>query len=153
VIVSRDGHEQTLQLTVGVGKPTGTPVVAVSKQSDVAIMQLTSQKTRRSPVIAKSVVSDGRTTGDESSLGSAGLRLENLSETERHEIASKEFPGARKPVRYNGGLRIVSVRAGSVASRFVNDGDILLGLDGFETLGPTNISYILEMQESAIQHQ
>ena len=46
-------------------------------------------------------------------------------------------------MRYNGGLRVVSVRSGSVASRFVNEGDILLGLDGFETLGPTNISYIL----------
>ena len=46
-------------------------------------------------------------------------------------------------MRYNGGLRVVSVRSGSVASRFVNDGDILLGLDGFETLGSTNIRYIL----------
>ena len=55
-----------------------------------------------------------------------GLRLENLNEADRVEIASKAYPGARKPVRYNGGLRVVSVRSGSVASRFVNEGDILL---------------------------
>lgn len=72
-----------------------------------------------------------------------GLRLESLNEVDRAEIAHKVYPGARKPVRYNGGLRVVAVRSGSVAAGFVNEGDILLGLDGFETLGSTNISYIL----------
>ncbi len=142
VIISRDGNEQTLQLTVGVGKPTGTPVLGVSKQVDVE--NLTgNQKTVEVPVAAKNVVSDAEQLVMNRAWDLLGLRLENLSETERHEIANKEYPGARKPVRYNGGLRIISVRAGSVASRFVGEGDILLGLDGFETLGPTNISYIL----------
>jgi len=142
VIISRDGHEQTLQLTVGVGKPAGTPVVGVSKQTDLD-QSIGSQKTVEVPVAAKSVVSDTEELVMNRAWDLLGLRLENLSEKERHEIASKEYPGARNPVKYNGGLRIVSVRAGSVASRFVNEGDILLGLDGFETLGPTNISYIL----------
>jgi S1-C subfamily serine protease len=101
------------------------------------------QKSAEIPVVARKVVSDTEQLVMNRAWDLLGLRLENLTETERHEISSKEYPGARKPVRYNGGLRIISVRAGSVASRFVNEGDILLGLDGFETLGPTNISYIL----------
>lgn len=142
VIISRDGHAQTLQLTVGVGKPTGIPVVEVSKQVDVD-HSTGNEKTVEVPVVTRNAVSDAEQLVMNRAWDLLGLRLENLNETERHEIASKEYPGARKPVRYNGGLRIISVRAGSVASRFVNEGDVLLGLDGFETLGPTNISYIL----------
>lgn len=142
VIISREGHEQTLQLTVGVGKPTGTPVVGVSKQADLD-QSIGSQKTVEVPVAARRLVSDTEELVMNRAWDLLGLRLENLSEKERHEIAGKEYPGAGKPVKYNGGLKIVSVRAGSVASRFISEGDILLGLDGFETLGPTNISYIL----------
>lgn len=142
VVVSRNGQEQTLQFTVGVGRPAGIPVIAVSTQTD-SDQSLGSQKTVEVPVVANNVVLDAEQLVMSRAWDLLGLRLENLSETERHEIASKEYPGARKPVRYNGGLRITSVRASSVAARFVSEGDILLGLDGFETLGPTNISYIL----------
>jgi len=141
VIVVRDGRDQTLQLTVGVGKPPGIPVAAISQQSDVNV------------AVNPQITEAARVTmnvGPEAEAGVMnrawdllGLRLENLNEVDRIEIASKAYPGARKPVRYNGGLRVVSVRSGSVASRFVNEGDILLGLDGFETLGSKNISYIL----------
>jgi serine protease Do len=141
VVIDREGREQTLQLTVGVGKSAAIPVAAISQQLDVNIT--TAEKTTEAPQVNINVVS----TAEESVMNRAwdllGLRLENLNEVDRVEIASKAYPGARKPVRYNGGLRVVSVRSGSVASRFVNEGDILLGLDGFETLGPTNISYIL----------
>jgi serine protease Do len=142
VIVARDGREQTLQLTVGVGKPTGTSVAAISQQSDVQVSG-SPEQTAEAPRVARNVVSDAEQSVMNRAWDLLGLRLEKLNEAERVEIASKAFPGARKPVRYNGGLRVVSVRSGSVASRFIHDGDILLGLDGFETLGPTNISYIL----------
>ncbi len=142
VIVARDGREQTLQLTVGVGKPTGTPVASISQQSDVYVSSNPEQKAEAS-VDARNVVTEAEQSVMNRAWDLLGLRLEKLNEAERVEIASKAFPGARKPVRYNGGLRVVSVRSGSVASRFIHDGDILLGLDGFETLGPTNISYIL----------
>ena len=141
VIVVRDGRAQTLQLTVGVGKPSGIPVAAISQQSDVNI--LAGPKTTEVPRITMNVVSEAEAGVMNRAWDLLGLRLEKLNEVDRVEIASKAYPGARKPVRYNGGLRVVSVRSGSVASRFVNEGDILLGLDGFETLGPTNISYIL----------
>lgn len=142
VIVGRDGREQTLQLTVGVGKATGTPVAAVSQQSDIRVADNV-KNTAAGSKAAVNAVSEAEQIVMRRAWDLLGLRLENLNESERVEIAGKAFPGARKPVRYNGGLRVVSVRSGSVASRFINDGDILLGLDGFETLGPTNISYIL----------
>lgn len=141
VIVARDGRDQTLQLTVGVGRPTGIPVAAISQQSDVKVYS--SPQTTEVPSVTMNVVSDAEVSVMNRAWDLLGLRLENLNEVDRLEIAGKAYPGARKPVRYNGGLRVVSVRSGSVASRFVNEGDILLGLDGFETLGPTNISYIL----------
>lgn len=139
VIVARDGREQTLQLTVGVGKPTGIPVAAVSQQQDVVISN------RPAATVDATVVS--LADSEQSVMSRAwellGLQLEALSEAERLEIAGRAYPGARRSVRYNGGLRVVAVRSGSVASRFVNEGDILLGLDGFETLGATNLRYIL----------
>ncbi len=142
VIVEREGREQTLQLTVGAGKPTGLPVAAVSQPSDVRSADI-AKVTAEVPKVTTNAVSDAEQNVMRRAWDLLGLRLENLNESERVEIAGKAFPGERKPVRYNGGLRVVSVRSGSVASRFINEGDILLGLDGFETLGPTNISYIL----------
>ncbi len=139
VVVTREGREQTLQLTIGVGKAAGVPVAAVSQQQDVDISESSSQ-TSEAPLVS---VADPEQSVMNLAWELLGLRLESLSEFERTEIAGKAYPGARKPVRYNGGLRVVSVRSGSVASRFVNEGDILLGLDGFETLGATNIRYIL----------
>ncbi len=141
VVIDREGREQTLQLTVGVGKSAAIPVAAISQQLDVNIT--TDEKTTEAPQVNINVVSAAEESVMNRAWDLLGLRLENLNEVDRVEIASKAYPGARKPVRYNGGLRVVSVRSGSVASRFVNEGDILLGLDGFETLGPTNISYIL----------
>ena len=142
VVIDREGREQTLQLTVGVGKSAAIPVAAISQQTGCEHDHC--RENDRSPVKSTSM---SVSAAEESVMNRAwdllGLRLENLNEVDRVEIASKAYPGARKPVRYNGGLRVVSVRSGSVASRFVNEGDILLGLDGFETLGPTNISYIL----------
>lgn len=144
VVVMREGREETLQLTVGVGKANATPVAAISKQSDVHVHVVgNSKRTAEVPVVASNIVSETEQSVMNRAWDLLGLRLEKLNEAERQEIAGKAYPGARRPVRYNGGLRVVSVRSGSVASRFINDGDILLGLDGFETLGPTNISYIL----------
>ena len=141
VIVDRDGREQTLQLTVGVGKANGIPVAAISQQSDVSIAGNPTKT--EPPRVAKTIISEAEVGVMNRAWDLLGLRLESLNEVDRAEIAHKVYPGARKPVRYNGGLRVVAVRSGSVAAGFVNEGDILLGLDGFETLGSTNISYIL----------
>jgi len=52
VIVARDGREQTLQLTVGVGKPTGTSVAAISQQSDVQVSG-SPEQTAEAPRVAR----------------------------------------------------------------------------------------------------
>ena len=141
VVVARDGREQTLQLTIGIGKSNGTPVVSISKQSDANDPE-PDQKTVEIPPVTGNVFSETEKSVMNRAWDLVGLRLENLSDAERLEIARTTFPGVRKPVRYNGGLRVVSVRV-APSLGFVSEGDILLGLDGFETLGPTNISYIL----------
>ncbi|MFM7863620.1 MAG: serine protease, partial [Planctomycetaceae bacterium] len=53
------------------------------------------------------------------------------------------FPGARGPVRYNGGMKITSVRADSVGAALLREGDVLLGLDGYETVSSGNLGFIL----------
>ena len=141
VVLAREGREQTMQFTVGVGKQSGTPVSAVSQQD--VIVAGSEPKTAELPTLPPGPVA----VPDEQIMNRAwdllGLRLESLSESERQEVTDRSYPGSRQPVRYNGGLRVVTVRKNSVGARFVREGDILLGLDGYETLGPTNLQYIL----------
>jgi len=144
VVLAREGREQTMQFTVGVGKQAGTPVAAVSQQD--VIVASDEPKSAELPTLPP--VAAVSTAGpDEQIMIRAwdvlGLRLESLSDAERQEVTSRTYPGSKQPVRYNGGLRVVTVRQNSVAARFVKEGDILLGLDGYETLGPPNLTYIL----------
>ena len=49
------------------------------------------------------------------------------------------------PSRYNGGLKIVFVQRGSAAARHgLRNGDVLVGLDGYEMLIPQNLAFILD---------
>jgi serine protease Do len=142
VVLLREGREQTLQFTIGVGKQNAIPVAA-APPADV-IVAGTEKKSAEVPALPVS-----RTSNPDDEIMSRawdllGLRLEPLSDLEKQDITSRSYPGARGPVRYNGGLRVVGVRANSAASRFVHEGDVLLGLDGFETLGPVNLAYILK---------
>ena len=73
-----------------------------------------------------------------------GLKLEALNEAERKEINSKVYSGPRGQVRYNGGMRVREIRPNSQAARFIQEGDVLLGLNGFETLTSANLEYLLE---------
>lgn len=141
VVLTRDGREQTLQFTVGVGKQSATPVAAVSQQE--VVVAETERTTDGIPAIQTSPPISPEEQVMLRAWELLGLRLENLTDAEKMEISGREYPGPKGPVRYNGGLRVVSVRPDSVASQFVRDGDILLGLDGYETLGAANLSYIL----------
>ena len=137
------GREQTLQYTVGVGKQPATPVAAVSQQE--VVVAESSRTTAELP--AAQAQAQPPINSDNQAMHRAwellGLRLESLTDAEKLEVSGRAYPGPKGPVRYNGGLRVVSVRPNSVASRFIRAGDILLGLDGFETLGAANLSYIL----------
>jgi serine protease Do len=146
VVLTRDGREQTLQFTVGVGKQLVNPVAAVSQQEIIVADKSSSTKSVTS-VDVKSPTASQSTTSEAQIMKRAwellGLRLEMLTDLEKREVSGRAYPGPKGPVRYNGGLRVAAVRPNSVASGFIRDGDILLGLDGFETLGAANLDYIL----------
>jgi serine protease Do len=152
LVLQREGREQTLQFTVGVGK---SPVIAqpTAQNSDVTVATA-EKKTAQVPAVNVSQTntppqSKPQPVNTEAQILDRawellGLRLESLSDVEKQEVTSRTYPGARGPVRYNGGLRIIEVKSDSVAAKFVKEGDVLLGLDGFETLGPVNLNYILK---------
>lgn len=143
-VLHRDGREQTLQFTVGVGKQLAQSS-ASNQQPDVVVAGA-EKKTAEIPAVPVSRTSDPDAEVMKRAWDLLGLRLENLSDAEKQEITSRAFPGAKGPVRYNGGLKVSAVRTGSVGAKFVREGDILLGLDGFETLGPVNLNYILKQE-------
>ncbi|MFO0979410.1 MAG: trypsin-like peptidase domain-containing protein [Planctomycetaceae bacterium] len=140
VTLVRDGKEQTKQFTVGVGKQNVG--IAAAGQQDVVV----AGRENRTAEIPTLPISQSATSEDPiitRTWDILGVKLAPLSDTEKVEITGRTYPGAKGPVRYNGGLRVVSVRPNSVAARILKEGDILLGLDGFETLGSNNLSYIL----------
>ena len=154
LVLQREGREQTLQFTVGVGK---SPVIAQSTAQNSEVTVATAEKkTAQVPAVNVSQTTTPPPPQSKSQPGNTeaqiidrawallGLRLESLSDVEKQEVTSRTYPGARGPVRYNGGLRIIEVKSDSVAAKFVKEGDVLLGLDGFETLGPVNLNYILK---------
>ena len=152
LVLQREGREQTLQFTIGVGK---SPVIAQSTAQNSEVTVATAEKkTAQVPAVNVSQTTTPPQSKPQSVNTEAqimdrawellGLRLESLSDVEKQEVTSRTYPGARGPVRYNGGLRIVEVKSDSVAAKFVKEGDVLLGLDGFETLGPVNLNYILK---------
>lgn len=145
VVLLREGREQTMQFTVGVGKQPVTTPAAAARQNDVVVAG-TEAKSAEVPAKTVSQSSDPDAQILTRAWDLLGLRLELLSEAEKLEVTSRSYAGAKGSVKYNGGLRIVGVKNGSAASRFIREGDILLGLDGFETLGPVNLSYILKAE-------
>lgn len=138
----RDGREQTMQFTVGVGRNAAATQPS-AQQPDVVIAG-TENKTAEIPTKTVSQSSDPDVQIMVRAWELLGLRLEVLSEADKLDVTGRSYAGARGPVRYNGGLRVVAIKADSQASKFVKEGDILLGLDGFETLGPVNLSFILK---------
>lgn len=152
LILQRDGREQTLQFTVGVGK---APVIAQSTAENSEVTVATAEiRSAQLPAVSVSQTTipsqpKPRPANNDAQIMDRawemlGIRLEPLSDPEKQEVTSRTYPGARGPVRYNGGLRIIEVKGDSVAAKFVKEGDVLLGLDGFETLGPVNLNYILK---------
>jgi serine protease Do len=139
VIVERGDSRRTLQYTVGVG----------ARQSKVAASESTAS-TAKPPVIATATAAKGQPpiaakkstrqySAEEESILARVTELfgMDLSATDARDV--RLIQG-----RYKGGMKILQVRSGSPASRFgIRAGDILVGLDGFETLGPANLRYIL----------
>jgi serine protease Do len=59
-------------------------------------------------------------------------------------IAAKDF--ARRDTPYNGGLKVMDIRAGGPAERQgIRPGDILVGMHGWETASENDIKYIVSL--------
>ncbi|MFN9719352.1 MAG: trypsin-like peptidase domain-containing protein [Planctomycetota bacterium] len=190
VILVRDGREQTMQFTIGVGRkladvawgsqdivipgkdqtvslapPSSPPASSSGTTDSVKTPQIAARPATQSGVAA----SQPRKTADNAAVPTIpassgttpppttkedpgttrawevlGLKLEVLSDADRKEITSRVFTSPRGPVRYNGGLKVTQVGPNSPASRFFQAGDVLLGLNGFETLTSANLQYLLD---------
>ena len=122
VDVTRDGEPVSLKLTVGVGN-SRTAAVAANTQ------------TTAQPVSAARTAVPSNESVRARARRLFGINLANLNQRDRNSING----------RFNGGMKVISVSNGSPAERYgVQVGDILLGLDGFETLNDRSLEYILQ---------
>ncbi|MEQ9406628.1 MAG: trypsin-like peptidase domain-containing protein [Fuerstiella sp.] len=125
VEVLRNGQPVKLAFTVGVGKSTAVA------QTPTAAAPVQTVSTTRSAPATSAVANPARQKAREL----LGIEITTLNGSERRLISP----------RYHGGMKIVSVTAGSRAERHgIRAGDILLGLDGFETLNDRNLTFILQ---------
>lgn len=121
VEVIRDGESMDLTFTVGVGN--GATVASRTAQSNtVKTVSRADTQPQLSSIRRKA-------------LDLLGVQLRELTSQERRSIGN----------RYRGGLTIVEVTSGSPAAvHGIQKGDVLLGLDGFETLNDRNLTFILQ---------
>ncbi|MEP3480072.1 MAG: trypsin-like peptidase domain-containing protein [Fuerstiella sp.] len=123
VDVDRDGKSVSLNFIVGQGQQIAKNVQQPATRTQVPVRSVSnSVNSQKLTVIRRRVQS------------LFGMTLVNLT--------AKEI--AKLPRDYKGGLRVASVNNNSVAAKHrIQEGDFLLGLDGFETLNDANLEYIL----------
>jgi serine protease Do len=141
VQVDRDGRDVTMQFTVGVGRQSATAQDIAKTETATRIKSAqTVSATEQDRKPAVSAEQDSQDAVVERAWQLFGIRLNKLTERDRRLL----------PQRYNGGMKVVFVKSGSLAARHgIHNGDILLGLDGYETLAEKNLNFIL--QESRLQ--
>ncbi|MDG2127495.1 MAG: trypsin-like peptidase domain-containing protein [Fuerstiella sp.] len=128
VSILRKGVETTLPFTVGIGKSVPNAVAAPATPATPA----TPVKTVASVNKAKAASSPSEIRNRVASM--LGLRLASLHTQDRKIIGRK----------YKGGMRVTAADSGGLAARHgIRRGDILLGLDGYETLDDRNLQFIL----------
>ena len=131
VEVERNGNRIPLTLKVGIGSPVKTSVSA--RQVSSAESRPRSPHDDRTPAVLKDW--KPALSGIQITWQMFGLRLTELSVRERRQLSPK----------YNGGMKVTSVRPGAAAARHgIRKGDILLGLDGYETLRERHLEFILD---------
>jgi serine protease Do len=125
VSILRNGQKQTLPFTVGVGANI-PDAVADAESARVPVKTVarpnSPEPTPQEPEIRNRVAA------------MLGLRLASLRPQDRSIIGR----------RYKGGMRVTAADYGGLAARHgIRRGDILLGLDGYETLDDRNLQFIL----------
>lgn len=127
VEVIRDGEPVALKYTVGVGTDATAAVAKVPAKQTVSVTNVSSIRTVAPKSTSESIRSRVHRM--------TGMQLTDLSGRDRNVLGKK----------YNGGMKVVAVRDDSPAERHgIRRGDILLGLDEYETLGDRNLTFILQ---------
>ena len=126
VDVLRDGQPVALKFTVGGGSnPRAT---ASTSKNSVPVKTVSTARPVSKPA-------GGATPARQKAQRLLGLRLALLTPQERAALGAT----------YHGGMRIVTVDRDSKAERHgIRKGDVLLGLDRFETLNDRNLTFILQ---------
>jgi len=146
VVVLREGRTLTRQLQLGAATAAGGDVAAVEpreKPEAKRVVARPASSQKQTEIATAEAPASAGDTGLDRAWTVLGIRLRPLNDAERLEVTGRSFPGARGPVRYNGGMKITSVRADSVAAALLREGDVLLGLDGYETVSSGNLGFIL----------
>lgn len=126
VEVERDGQPVALKFTVGMGQ-TASAAVVKSANSRAPVKTVATRKPLVAPIAKVSPRQKAERT--------FGMSLVNLNAHEKKLLHGK----------YNGGMRIMKVSRGSLAERNgIRSGDLLLGLDLFETVDDHNLEFILD---------
>jgi serine protease Do len=142
LVLERDGARQTLQYAIGAGSAASavtqsTNAVDMSIQNPAAAIQtvaLPEASTQKPATEVKKSSAELGTIALNRVWELLGMRLTAVSDSDLVQLRG----------RYNGGMKISSVRRDSLAAiHGVRAGDILVGLDGFETLSADNIRYIM----------
>jgi len=116
--VDRDGESVALLYKFGAGK--------------VAASHMTARPVSTAALPAATAT---QAAGVQRAWSRLGIKIAELSQSERQVL----------PSRYNGGLKIVFVQSGSVGARHgLRNGDVLVGLDGYETLATQNLEFVLD---------
>ena len=124
VSVLRDSNPVALQFAVGVGQ--NVPSIAVSPDRRINVQTVATNGTAVAPA-TESI--------REKAERLYGMQIVPLSPRDRAALGR----------RYSGGMKIVNVSADSLAAKHgIKRGDVLLGLDGFETLDDRNLNFILQ---------
>lgn len=124
ISVDRDGESLALQY-----KFDAVEVVA----SRVAARPVS--KAALSTATAKPAATPSNAAGIQRAWSRLGIKIAELSQSERQRL----------PSRYNGGVKIVFVQSGSAGARHgLRNGDVLVGLDGYEILTAQNLEFILD---------
>ncbi|MEW4489307.1 trypsin-like peptidase domain-containing protein [Thalassoglobus sp. JC818] len=125
LVVLRDGKEESLQLSVG------------SLTGQRSTMQ--NQIANRAQSPDRPMVSSTVNQEDESVWQTLGLKL------------SKVASSTPLPRPYNGGFEVVDLRPqGPASTRGIQRGDILVGLDKWETVKRDDIDYVLNQHQSRL---
>lgn len=121
VSVERDGRTVDLELVMDLPQAgSSSTASAVSADSSSVMVSATADSVSAS--------------GTQLAWNLFGVRLSDLSARERRSL----------PSRYNGGMKILFVQSGGLGARHgLRNGDILVGMDGYETVAEENLEFVL----------